>query len=136
MSVMEKVTALRGREGQREEIPLAQRVGVPGAVLLKLPVSDRMAVTMKRLLGKILQVLLATLLVLYVADWIVLRVKTGGRGTSTVQVEQFLKSPLKNHKEEFDYLGTVAQPCVPSLFPHSSEAPCWWVARHKIQWVS
>jgi hypothetical protein len=95
-----------------------------------------MAVTMKRLLGKILQVLLATLLVLYVADWIVLRVKTGGRGTSTVQVEQFLKSPLKNHKEEFDYLGTVAQPCVPSLFPHSSEAPCWWVLRHKIQWVS
>jgi hypothetical protein len=95
-----------------------------------------MAVTMKRRLGQILQVLLVTLLVLYLADWIVLRVKTGGRGTSTVQVEQFLKSPLKNHKEEFDYLGTVAQPCVPSLFPHGSEAPCWWLQRHKIQWVS
>lgn len=91
---------------------------------------------MKLRLGQILQVLLATLLVLYVADWMVLRVKTGGRGTSTVQVEQFLKSPLKNHKEEFDYLGTVAQPCVPSLFPHSSEAPCWWLEWHKIQWVS
>jgi hypothetical protein len=136
MSDMEKVTALRCLEGQRKGIALAERVGVPGAALPRLPVSDRMAVTMKRLLGKILQVLLATLLVLYVADWIVLRVKTGGRGTSTVQVEQFLKSPLKNHKEEFDYLGTVAQPCVPSLFPHSSEAPCWWVERHKIQWVS
>jgi hypothetical protein len=91
---------------------------------------------MKRLAARILQVLLAALLVLYVADWTVLRVRTGDKGTSTVQVEQFLKSPLKGHKEEFDYLGTVAQPCVRSLFPHSSEAPCWWLQRHKIQWVS
>jgi hypothetical protein len=51
-------------------------------------------------------------------------------------VEQFLRTPLKGQKEEFDYMGTVAQPCVPSLFPHSSESPCWWLERHKTQWVS
>ncbi len=34
------------------------------------------------------------------------------RRSSTVQVEQFLRTPLKGQKEEFDYMGTVAQPCV------------------------
>jgi hypothetical protein len=53
-----------------------------------------------------------------------------------VQVEQFLRTPLKGQKEEFDYMGTVAQPCARSLFPHSSESPCWWLKWHKIQWVS
>jgi hypothetical protein len=86
--------------------------------------------------GRILQVLLATLVVLYAGDWIALRVRTGGQGSSSVQVEQFLRTPLKGQKEEFDYMGTVAQPCVPALFPHGSEAPCWWLRWHKIQWVS
>jgi hypothetical protein len=43
---------------------------------------------------------------------------------------------LKGQKEEFDYMGTVAEPCVPALFPHRSEAPCWWLERHKVRWVS
>jgi hypothetical protein len=51
-------------------------------------------------------------------------------------VEQFLRTPLKGQKEEFDYMGTVATPCVPSLFPHRSMDPCWWLHWHKIQWVS
>ena len=91
---------------------------------------------MKRHWGRILQVVLATLVVLYLGDWITLRVKTGAQGSNSVQVEQFLRTPLKGQKEEFDYMGTVDQPCVRSLFPHSSESPCWWLARHKIQWVS
>jgi hypothetical protein len=95
-----------------------------------------MALTMKRLWGRILQGFLAFLVVLYVGDWVVLRVRTGGQETSSVQVEQFLKTPLKGQKEEFDYMGTIAQPCVPSLFPHCSETPCWWLRRHKVQWLS
>jgi hypothetical protein len=91
---------------------------------------------MKRLSLRILQGLLAVLVVLYLGDWAVLRVRTGGQVSSSVQVEQFLRTPLKGQKEEFDYMGTVAQPCVPSLFPHSSAAPCWWLTRHKTQWVS
>ena len=95
-----------------------------------------MAVNMKRLWGRILQGLLAILIVLYLGDWITLRIRTGAQGSNSVQVEQFLRTPLKGQKEEFDYMGTVAEPCVPALFPHRSEAPCWWVERHKIQWVS
>jgi hypothetical protein len=88
----------------------------------------------KRLWGRILQLLLAVGVVLYLGDWIVLRVRP--EGSSSVQVEQFLRTPLKGQKEEFDYMGTVAEPCVRSLFPHSSDTPCWWLERHKIQWVS
>jgi hypothetical protein len=91
---------------------------------------------MKRLLGRMIQGLLAVLVVLYLGDWALLEVRAGGQPSSSVQVEQFLRTPLKGQKEEFDYMGTVAQPCVPSLFPHSSAAPCWWLKWHKIQWVS
>jgi hypothetical protein len=97
---------------------------------------SRMAFNMKRLWGRILQGLLAILVVLYLGDWIVLRVRTGAQASNSVQVEQFLRTPLKGQKEEFDYMGTVAESCVPTLFPHRSQAPCWWLERHKIQWVS
>ena len=88
----------------------------------------------KRLWGRILQLLLAGAVVLYLGDWLILLVRpqTG----SSVQVEQFLRSPLKGHKEEFDYMGTVPQPCFRTLFPHDSQLPCWWLQHHKIQWVS
>jgi hypothetical protein len=95
-----------------------------------------MAFNMKRLWGRIFQGLLAILVVLYLGDWIMLRLKTGAQGANSVQVEQFLRTPLKGQKEEFDYMGTVAEPCVPALFPHRSDAPCWWLERHKIHWVS
>lgn len=85
---------------------------------------------------RILQALLAVLVVLYAGDWIALRVRAQTQVSSSVQVEQFLRTPLKGQKEEFDYMGTVAQPCVRSLFPHSAETPCWWLERHKTQWVS
>ncbi len=86
--------------------------------------------------GRILQVLVAALVVLYAGDWVTLRVRTGAEGTSSAQVEQFLRTPLKGQKEEFDYMGTVATPCVSSLFPHRSAAPCWWLRWHKVQWVT
>ena len=91
---------------------------------------------MWRLLGRGLQILLIGLLVLFLADWAVLHIRTRGQDSASVPVEQFLRTPLKGQKEEFDYMGTVAEPCVPSLFPHRSETPCWWLRRHKTQWVS
>jgi hypothetical protein len=91
---------------------------------------------MKRRWGRILRVLLACVVVLYLGDWLVLRIGAGAQGSSSVQVDRFLRTPLKGQKEEFDYMGTVAQPCVTSLFPHRSEAPCWWLRWHKVQWIS
>ena len=40
--------------------------------------------------GRILQGLLAILVVLYLGDWITLRVRTGAHASNSVQVEQFL----------------------------------------------
>jgi hypothetical protein len=90
---------------------------------------------MKRVLGQVLLYLAASAAVLYAGDWGVLRVRMARQTAfSTVQVDQFLASPLKNNKEEYDYMGTVAQPCVRSIFPHASDVPCWWLKRHTTQW--
>ena len=78
---------------------------------------------MKRLWGRMLQVLLAVLVFLYLGDWAVLWLRASGQPSSSVQVEQFLRTPLKGQKEEFDYMGTVTQPCVPSLFPAQLGGP-------------
>jgi hypothetical protein len=90
---------------------------------------------MKPMWGRILQGFLAILVVLYLGDWVTLWVR-GAHASNSVQVEQFLRTPLKGQKEEFDYMGTIAEPCVSALFPHASVPPCWWLERHKIKWVS
>ena len=84
---------------------------------------------------RVLQGLVALLILLYAVDWVVLALRAE-HGVSSVQVEQFLKTPLKGQKEEFDYMGTVAQSCVQSLFPHRGDSPCWWLRTHKTQWIS
>jgi hypothetical protein len=90
---------------------------------------------MKRVLGQAFLWMATAAAVLYAGDWGILKVRMAhGTAFSTVQVDQFLASPLKNNKEEYDYMGTVAQPCVRSIFPHDSDVPCWWLKRHPKQW--
>jgi len=73
--------------------------------------------------------------VLYLADWAVFLVRIR-RHTAygTVTVSQYLSTPLKGQKVEYDYLGSNDQPCVHSIFSHNSDLPCWWLERHKNQW--
>jgi len=79
--------------------------------------------------------LLATLLVVYIVDLIVLQVRIK-RGTAyrVIQVNQFLATPLKGQKEEYDLLGTVPVTCARSLFPQPGTPACWWLERHTAQW--
>jgi hypothetical protein len=78
---------------------------------------------------------LAALLVIYAADWGAFEMRAKRHtATRTIQVDQFLATPLKGQKTEFDYLGAVAQTCARSIFPHASLSPCWWVERHATQW--
>lgn len=89
---------------------------------------------MKRILVRALQLLLIAVALLYFIDWAVLRVKDAhGAGYGTVQVEQYLSTPLKGHKMEYDYMGTAPQSCTHAIFPHGA-APCWWLTRHSSQW--
>ena len=89
---------------------------------------------MKRILWITLRALIVALIVVYLADWAILRIRLA-RGTAygTIQVDQYLSTPLKGNKAEYDYLGPAAVTCSRSIFPHGAP-PCWWVERHKDMW--
>ena len=79
--------------------------------------------------------LLAVTLLLWLGDWTVWRIRVWrGGGYDTVQVNQILLIPLKNHKMEADAQNTADQPCARSIFPHGGDDPCWWLRRHATVW--
>ena len=79
--------------------------------------------------------LLLAALLLYGGDWALFRVRVA-RGTAydTVQVEEFLSTPLKGAKTEYGYMGTANVSCARALFPHAGAPACWWLRRHTNQW--
>jgi hypothetical protein len=90
---------------------------------------------MQRALEQILKFSVISAAILYGLDWAALEVRMQRQTAyGNVQVKQFLVTPLKGQKEEFDFMGTKAQSCVKSIFPHASAPACWWVERHKTQW--
>lgn len=90
---------------------------------------------MKRIAAQSLLILMAAVVLLYAADSAVLRIRMARQTAfSTVTVHQFLATPMKNHTDEYDYVGAVSQTCVRSIFPHVSDSPCWWLRRHATQW--
>jgi len=64
----------------------------------------------------------------YAADWIIF--KLDGSPTSKFTVSHFVSAPLKNNKEEIDYVGSDMVPCSISLFPQGGYTPCWYLRRH------
>jgi hypothetical protein len=75
--------------------------------------------------------LLGTAVAAYTGDWLVFNLR--GSVTSKVTVSRFLSAPLKNDKQELDYLGSEEVPCSISVFPQGGLAPCWYLRRHKNQ---
>ena len=81
-------------------------------------------------------VAMAVLLALvYAGDWMVLRSRIQ-RGTAfgVVEVNQFLATPLKGNKVEYDLMGSSPVTCSRSIFPQQGNSACWWLERHKSQW--
>jgi hypothetical protein len=90
---------------------------------------------MRPLARKAVPILIAVAAALYAADFAQWSVRQSrGSGMGTIAVDQYLATTLKGNKAEYDFLGTVQQPCARALFPHASAAPCWWLARHTSQW--
>lgn len=89
----------------------------------------------KRWLGQAIGMVLVLAAILYVGDWIVLRIRVA-RGTAfgAVEVNQFLAIPLKGNKVQYDFIGTVQETCSRSIFPQKGNPPCWWLERHTSQW--
>jgi hypothetical protein len=91
------------------------------------------------IIAKAVKYLLMVTVILYAVDWCVFEVRyMRGAGISSVQVDQFLKTPLKGSKAEYDYLGTGNQNCALAGFPQYAggqwNAPCWWLKRHAVSW--
>jgi hypothetical protein len=87
------------------------------------------------ILEQLAKVILVVALVAWLADWAIFHVRAArGSGFDTVQVQQYLSTPLKGNKEEYDYMGTAQISCARALFPHGGMAACWWVRRHTTQW--
>jgi hypothetical protein len=80
-------------------------------------------------------VLIGLVALVYVGDWVNMQVRVS-RGTAfgSVEVNQFLATPLKGNKVEYDLMGTVQQTCSRSVFPQQGNEACWWLERHKSQW--
>ena len=83
---------------------------------------------MIRWLQRVLVILVATAVALYVGDWCVYRMR--GSPQSKVTVNRYLTIPLKGNKSEYDYLGSIAVACSVSLFSQDGESPCWRLRRH------
>jgi hypothetical protein len=88
----------------------------------------------KRFLGLAIRILLVAIVVVYLIDWATLRIRMlHGGGYSTVQVDEYLSTPLKGNKDEYDYMGAAPEPCARAIFPHGAP-PCWWLAKHNSRW--
>jgi hypothetical protein len=89
----------------------------------------------KKHLGRVAIAALVLLAVLYAGDWLTFRYRVS-RGTAfgSVEVDQFLATPLKGSKTEYDMVGSFQQTCSRSIFPQQGKSACWWVQRHNTQW--
>ncbi len=79
--------------------------------------------------------LLAAVLLLYVGDVTAFAVKKrDGTAYGSIVVNQFLTTPLKGQKEEYDAVGSEDVTCSRTIFPQPGTPACWWLARHTNQW--
>lgn len=75
--------------------------------------------------------LAAGVVITYAGDWLAFRLE--GSPESTVTVNRTMVVPLKNNKEEYDYMGTFNEPCAVALFPQAGLTPCWELRRNTNQ---
>ena len=73
----------------------------------------------------------------YTCDWAWFRFK--GSPKRVVRISKFVQAPLKNDKEELDFIGQEDRVCSMSWFPQVDFAtnemmpPCWYLLRHTNQ---
>jgi hypothetical protein len=90
---------------------------------------------LKKYLGRVAVGLIVAFLLLYAGDWVVLRYRVAhGTAFDSVEVNQFLATPLKGSKTEYDLMGSYQQTCSRSIFPQRGQPACWWVRRPSAQW--
>jgi hypothetical protein len=86
------------------------------------------------LLNRIATVLIVLVIVLYIGDYTLVRVR--GEPLGTVRIDKFYAVPQKNGKTSFEPGEPETQTCVNSIFPHLGYSPCWYVQRHRHQQIN
>lgn len=90
-----------------------------------------MRLILKRVVGGILLLIVLA----FAGDWLIFRYRAAhGTGFDSVTVKQFSSVPLKNGRDELDYMGSQPVSCVRAIFPWAGDDPCWWVRRHADHW--
>jgi hypothetical protein len=72
--------------------------------------------------------LVAFAVVTFGVDWLVFKVTGSPRSRYTVNY--FVSAPLKNSKEEIDYVGSRDVSCSLTAYPQEGFPPCWYLRRH------
>ena len=80
---------------------------------------------------RVVVVLAAVFVIVYGGDWAVYRLR--GSPQSKVTVNRYVSIPEKGRKTEYDYQGTLDDPCSVSLFSQGGESPCWELRRNPNQ---
>ena len=91
---------------------------------------------MKRWIQRVVVFLVAGFVIAYGGDWAIYKLR--GSPTDTVTVSLFVSAPLKNEKQEIDYIGQEQWTCTRSLFPfppyqQNQSSPCWYLRKHTNQ---
>ena len=89
---------------------------------------------LKRHLLSGLAALTVALFLLYIGDYVVLRLKVrNGTAFATMTIHRYYAVPQKNGKLEFLSIDPQPETCTHSLFPQMAHSPCWYLARHTDQ---
>lgn len=89
---------------------------------------------LKRYLVWTLAALTGVLFLLYVGDYVMLRLKVrNGSAFATMTIHRYYAVPQKSGKFEFLSADPQRQTCTNSLFPQMGHFPCWYVSRHTDQ---
>jgi hypothetical protein len=72
--------------------------------------------------------------VLYLGDYVVVRLRSAPTGTC--QVTKLYAVAQKDGKTEYEAGEPETQTCVNSIFPHLGYSPCWYLKRHRTQQVN
>ena len=87
---------------------------------------------MKKIVIRMLAAIAAAALIVYTADFAVLRYRVWRNLApyDTVTVRYYYQVEEKNNRTEYAFASAQPQTCVHALFPHQGLAPCWYARRH------
>lgn len=82
-------------------------------------------------------ILVCALIVLYIADYAVLRIRVARHGSASAlsTVTVLYAAKLKDNKLNIFFDQPTKETCVRSIFPALGYTPCWYLSRHNLRVV-